>query len=466
MTNTFQQRSGLTAIGRGTRSAHPRLLLWLATIAALSGAARADSGDQSTCPADSRPSVELAPAALMSSPLHQVAPCAVIDGHLARFVLQTSWGELDAVGTEALELRIHELSALAELDQVSAPGVAARSAGASVGAMVGTVTRVVGSPIETAKRLPGGVVDYVGRKLGEIGDDARELGDEGYDAVSGRERSLPNSVRPGVEVTPPEDPGDDAWWRRGGNVVGRFALRQVGYDSARRRLAKQFEIDPYTNNPILRERLSDLAWGATVGEQAVGLGLGEAGNAARELIGGARRIDRIVWEQSPADIAKFNRERLKGLGCEDAESRRFLRNRAFSPTVQVQLVDALVRLRPARGCTALIATAERIEAPVDARFLAQALGVMVADLERRGSAADPTGGELVLVGNTPVYRSHDGGLLLALPVDWLEWSPEVGDWFDNPSLRVVHKTALIRGQISPLAMRNLVRRGWEVALVR
>lgn len=428
----------------------------------------------SACPAGSVPSVDLAPPALLSSPLHRIGPCTVIDGHMARFALETRWGEIEAVGLPALETRVEELAVLEALDGVTVAGEGARAAGSAIATTAGTVARVVTSPIESLRRLPQGSVDYVGRALGELGEDARRLGDEAYDAVTGRGATEASSVRPGAEAGAGRDDAEP-WWQRGGREVGRLARRWIGWEAARRRVAERHGVDPYTSNPPLAERLDQLAWAATTGERAVGFGIGQAGSAAGAVIGGTRRINRIVWEETPANVARWNRERLDAAGCDPAETRRFVRNGAFSPTIQTALVDAFLELAPASGgCEALLTAAEAAKDDVDARFLAGALAMAVDELtQRRGGAfvgsadaPDDARAALSLAGLTPVFRLPDGVLLLALPVDRLEWTPGTHAFFDREIFRVRDKTLLLGGQASPRALAELTRRGWEIAEVR
>jgi hypothetical protein len=455
---------------RSHRPLERRRLAFLAAVAltSLAPATGALGDDGSACPPGSIASVDLAPPALLSSPLHRVRPCTAIDGHMARFVLDTRWGAIEAVGIDALKIRVDELAVLEALDGVSVAGEGARAAGSALVSTAGTVARIVGSPVETLRRLPQGTVDYVGRQLGELGEEAQRLGDDAYDAMTGRGETEPSGVRPGAEAGTGRDDAAP-WWQRGGRQLGRYARRWLGYDAARRRVAERHGVDPYTSNPALAERLDALAWGATTGERVVGFGLGQAGSAAATVLGGTRRINEIVWEKSPADVARWNRERLDDFGCDPSETRRFVRNGAFSPTIQTALVDALLELAPASGCDALLAAAETVQDDVDARFLAGALAMAADEVARRAGArfgaatGDAARPRLETFGHTPVFRLDDGALLLALPVDRLEWTPATREFFDREGFRVRDKILLLRGQASPRAISELTRRGWEIA---
>jgi hypothetical protein len=441
-------------------------LLAPAWIMATTVAAADDAPTQ--CPIGSVPSVDLAPPILLSSPLHRIEPCTVIDGHMARFTLKTRWGEIEAVGVAALATRMDELSVLELLDGVSVAGEGARAAGSALSATAGTVVRVIASPVEGLRRLPQGTVDYVGRELTELGEDAREIGDESYDTLTGRDQFDPAGVRPGAFVVSARD-DESPWWKRGGAQVGKFTRRWLGFDKARRQVAERYEVDPYTSNGPLAARLDELAWGATAGQKVVGYGLGQAGMAARNIISGTRRINRVVWEESPADIARWNRERLDEFGCDPAQTRRFVRNGAFSPTIQTTLVDALIEIAPESGCEHLLDAAETVQDDVDARFLAGALVMALDEIERRAladpdpAATGPKQTRIEIFGHTPAFRLPGGTLLLALPVDRLEWTPATRIFFDREGFRVQDKVLRVGGRSSARALAELTRRGWEIA---
>jgi hypothetical protein len=55
-------------------------------------------------------------------------------------------------------------------------------------------------------------------------------------------------------------------------------------------------------------------------------------------------------------------------------------------------------------------------------------------------------------------------LLLPLPVDYLTWSHDLGEFFAQPAFDAREKSVLIGGEASALAQRKLTERGWSLAL--
>lgn len=460
------------------------LALWLA-----GGAALAASAPEGPCTdPDEVPAVDLAEPALLSGPLHAVAPCARVAGHMAQFRIDTRWGPLAADSLELLRIRVAELPALEEVERASHARLAAEAAEDSARRLAGTVESVATRPVETLRELPAGALRFFQHRLDELGETLQETGDRAGEQLAGAGEAYDRvSTRPGVVLhEPPADP----WWQRGGNRLWRLGKDWIGYGEARRTWAQRLGVDPYSSNPLLNDRMDSLAWAALAGDKAVGLATGQLGSTAGEVIGAARRINRIVWELPPAEVRRRNDLRLAALGCGEEERRRFLRNGRFTPTLQTALVDALVELQPASGCIDVVELAAALDVELEVRYLVDAL-TMLAEL-------GITDAELRLVGAAPVLvhavepsaaaaadppppgrpRREPGALealaeaaaqaprtrlVLPLPVDRLEWSAPTAAFFDVADFRVVHKQVLIAGDATQNALQGITRRGWEIA---
>ncbi len=463
---------------------HAALLLSLSL--ATSGSITEVANRPSSCSdPDELPAVELAEPALLSSPLHTIAACARVVGHMAQFRIDTRFGPLTADSIEMLRIRVAELTAIEELERASHAGLAARAAGDSANRIVDTVGSVVTRPIDTLQELPAGALRFFQRKIDDFGDSAREASGRAGERITGAGEAYDRvSVRPGVAL--PEDDAEP-WWLRGGDRIWRAGKNWVGYGATRRTWARRLGIDPYSSNPLLNARMDSLAWAALAGETTVGYATGQLGGAAASALGATRRINRMVWEQPPAEVGRRNEQRLAALDCGDAERRRFLRNGRFTPTLQTALVDALVELQPASGCVDVIELAAALSLELEARYLVDALELLAA--QRIPDA------RLQLVGTAPVLihtpaatadsapipddlrmRGREPGalerlaaalpppprLILPLAVDRLEWDSDTAAFFDQVTLRVVDKRVLIAGTATSNALQGLTRRGWEV----
>jgi hypothetical protein len=198
---------------------------------------------------------ELVDAALLSSNLHTVRPCAEVRGHLARFTLDTPYGAIVADSVELLAVRVEELHALEALDERTLAGTAARAAAAEGEAAAKGVARIASNPVDTVKGAPLGAWRFFQRRVAKYAGRAQRLGQRVADESFDRGEAYDSVVaRPGVrpvrgEPSPP-------WWRKTGREVARYARGEVGYGRARR---------TWSRRPTRRTRCSMRAWIASRG---------------------------------------------------------------------------------------------------------------------------------------------------------------------------------------------------------
>lgn len=415
----------------------------------------------SGCPAEGVVASHLAPPALLGAEDFSAAPCAAIVGGMAQFVLMPRGAGAQDVEPAALrvesldllEIRVMEMEAVRRLREKGAAGTAGRAAAASLmqtgEALAGVVTR----PVESVVGLPAGVLRVFGRRAGRYGRQAVDVGEQAYEAFAD-EALFDASLRPReAEPLPPEP---EPWWRKGGGAAMQLGKRWLGYNAARRELGRELGIDPYSTNPWLSAEMDRLAWSALVGRRGVGFGLGQIGGAAGTVLGETTRVHRMVWEKPPEEVEAWNVARLAPLACRADVQEAFFDNSRYSPTLQTQAVDALLELAPQGGCETFLGLAASVEREAEARFVVDALHLLVAARPRFPTRFEIFGEALVL-------RDGDDRLWLALPVDLLLWTPETAEFFADPALRrVADKRLLLSRDASPRARSALLGDGWAL----
>ncbi|WP_397572789.1 hypothetical protein [Silanimonas sp.] len=432
---------------------------WLAAgLLFVHAGAHASPGD---CGPDAVPASALASPTLLGAEDFSASPCATIVGGMAQFVLQPHGpglediepAELRVESLDLLEIRAVEMEVVRRLRAQGAAGTAGRAAASSLvqtgSALAGVVTR----PVESVIGLPAGMLRVFGRRASRYGRQASDLGERAVEAVSD-EALFDASLRPrDAEPLPPEP---EPWWQKGGGVALKLGKRWLGYNAARRELGRELGIDPYSTNPWLGAEMDRLAWSALVGRRGVGFGLGQVGGAAGTVLGESGRIHRMVWEKPPEEVEAWNVARLAPLACHTDVQDAFFDNSRYSPTLQTQAVDALLELAPQGGCEFFLGLAASVQREAEARFVVDALQLMVAARPRFPTRFEIFGEALVL-------RDGEERLWLALPVDLLQWTPETADFFADPALaRVADKRLLLSRDASPRARAALLAEGWAV----
>lgn len=374
------------------------------------------------------------PGTPLSGPGWRVGSPVAVRGYLGQFVLSTPQGAIDVEGRELLAIRIAEIPALARLEEVSRGEVFARSIADSAKATGRAVVRVATHPAETVKGIPAGI----GRLLKRTAQTVRQVAVAVGDAAQ-RER----------------DGGDGGTGSAAG--LRDFATEVAGVNKARRAIAKAMGIDPYTGNPLLQDRLEDLAWASVAGGLSMDLALGAVGGLAADVLSTSGRLDDLVWDLPPEDIRRRLEKDLVDRGAEPMAAREFLRNGAFTPTLQLAFVAGLRALgRPAGEAEVLALATGVVRSEVHARFLVQQLRMLARHLP-----VDDAVAELLTFEASIGARTRDGTLWIALPVDHLSWTEEVEDAATDRADEAPR--LLVAGSISDLAKRELAAAGWQAS---
>lgn len=431
--------------------------LALACLAAAGVAAHAEDAVRY----DQEPVLEaatLVPPERLSGPGFTVDPHVEIRGYMAHFTLDTPSGPLQAQSVEILAEREDELPVLFALDRLTRSEAFTRTAGGTLGGTARAVGNVVLHPIETLRGLPAGVARFFAAPFVKLGRQAQSLSDRVAREWGTAGEKYPTDDGPMTDARAArgERPGR-AWYGGVGAEAGRELKRQVEYGQAKRELARQLGVDPYTSNPYLHDQLDRLAWAGVGGRLSATALLGGVGGTA--AVATAMQIDAAVWALDGDALRARNEERFGTWCADDLLVRQFLRRGAFTPTFHGRMLESLGTLRPVAGGDALLELAMTARSELEARFVVNALRLLAAD-----PTIDAGRGRLLTIGAGLAWQRADGSLLLPLPVDYLSWTPEVETFFDRPDFRLRDKTVLIAGQATPRVRRGLTERGWGLEL--
>jgi hypothetical protein len=217
-------------------------------------------------------------------------------------------------------------------------------------------------------------------------------------------------------------------------------------------------VDPNSTNPVLNAMLDSLAWAAVGGNFSAGEALGAVTGTAAMVISDTGQLNQYVLQQEPEQLRETIHKRLLKFCSDDDSIRSFLRRGAFTDTLRVSLTESIEKLGVTEGCNELIELAATTRAEVEARYLSDALKVI------RHKVSTPSGGRLLVLGAALAWRTPEGAIVLPLPVDYLTWSHDIGDFFDQEAFAVRDKTVLIAGEASMTAQRKLTERGWNLGM--
>lgn len=360
----------------------------------------------------------------LRSQTHEVDDVVHNDGMLNRYLIKTPYGAVDAGSTAELNVRIHEMQVVAVLDGMRKTDLFARAVKEGTKKAVTGAAELVRNPIGTVNATVSGVTKMF-RRAG-------------------------NSL---FSRSPAD--GDD----------GRLKAA-TGFTRTKRQFAKELNVDPYSENEILQQYLDEMSWSAFAG----GISTAAAFSAVPGAAGTATAITRTSatgvsadLARAPLDLEKQNRESLANMGVSEDIRELFLHNDAYPPSLETWITNSLVQLKGVANRDAFVKVALLTDQRDVAAYRQRQIE-MYAGYHNKVSTLMhflPVRG-----GSTVVAENTAGEIVLAAPVDYLAWTPDIGRAFIAENYRSTlagkKKQLWLTGQVSPRAFDKLTALGWSI----
>jgi hypothetical protein len=352
------------------------------------------------------------PPDLLQSPYHKIVGPVTVQGFLNRYQMQTKYGTFTVEGTELLRMRVREVAATAQLEKINTAETLVASAG-----------RTALKPVETAKDL----VTAPGKTVGEA-----------WKGVGG----WFNRVDASMSATDPN---------REGTVASL-----TGGSKARRKLAYDLGVDPYTTFEPLNAELTRVASASAVGETGVNIGLafvtGGAGIAI-SVGGTTSTVREVLRDKTAAELEQLGREKLAAMGVSPGTVNAFYATGGLTPTDKAVIVASLMTLGSAGDREVFIARTAQATTYSEG-FAYRRKAELTAAFAKRVSPVR----SFFNVNGTPVMQTG-AGVVAIVPMDYVYWSPGVAQLASNTGTQ---GQIWITGSASQLATESLAGRGWKI----
>jgi hypothetical protein len=348
------------------------------------------------------------------------------DGFVEVFTLVTDYGRFTVQGRAQLIRRLGELRAILAIEKISKSKAFGKALATSAIAPVRLAVETVKSPVKTVKQTVSGVGAF-------------------FDRIASGLRN------------PDSDPDS-------------FVASALGVSAAKRQIAHELGVDPYTDFKPLATRLDDLAAATAAGgllPKAAFTALGALGGAAGTTLSSTSSAEDarvLVRDETPAQLQDLNRARLKEMGVSKAAAKRFLSNPFYTPTDKVALVAALHGLKGVENCGLYVDRAAQAKSRDAALFLVRR-AELIAQYQRSNGGIV----RFVSLGRIPLNQLNDGRIVAVMPFDRLVLTEEVSRTFDTVTAdmrRLERRPAgelRITGQVTKKARQRLGELGWRVA---
>lgn len=367
-------------------------------------------------------SAELLSPQIMSSGGGDISPEVPIRGFLGRFELRTEFGLFRCLGSEMLAVRLNETQALREIEKLSRTKLFTDAAKNALVQPLESAVKIVKDPVAAAKAVPQGV----SRLFGSVSKGVQAVG-----------RTAKHTMEGTLEKR------DD----------GEPAKREdiFGFNKSRNRWAAQFGVDPYTTNPVLARKLSDLTSMSFSTETIAGFGLGAVA-APLSMIG---TVDEIVITKPPAEVRAINRSALEKLTGARQQVAAFQENRWFTPTLQTRFTKALGKLANVKHLSRALTSATQANSEEEARFYCRVVESLAA------AQSEVALVELRTLGKIPAGVATVGGNVIAIPVDAIAWT-EAADRFAHGVPTEAKIVIVTSAKLTDRTQQEFASRHWEV----
>jgi len=377
------------------------------------------------------------------------------DGFLMSFTIRSDFGTFVAKSPQMLNQRLVEIGALGQLEKVSSSDAFVAGLQASAKDMGKQLTDLVMEPVATVKGVPEGIGSFFDRVSRGAKTGYQQLGDiQEQEKHSGPPPEGMGAALPGRPDTVNQKGATTTVAETSMRMTGQVTANALGYDDQRRRIAREVKVDPYSTNPVLTQKLDELAQAAFAG----GLGVTALKSAvpASLVLSASTILSDWVWDTPPGTLKVQNETALKSMGVSQEMVDLFLRQPYFTLTLQTQLVRALQRMPQTENRPALLPLAVTVISFDQARFVVDSMEMLAHHHE----TVSPL---LALEQKIPfAARTKDGGLVVAAPVDYLAWTKQLQKFASRPELQAKERTFLLRGTTTRLAQTELTRMKWKM----
>ncbi len=366
---------------------------------------------------------------LLKGPHFTVDDRVPVKGFLAYFTIRSDYGTFEAHGIHMFQIRVKEVYALAQLDDMSKTKEFTEAAGRAIARPVTSTVHMLVDPVETIEGFPGGVTRLWDRiKLGseKVAEAATAPG------ASGGQKVADVSER-----------------------VGGITVTALGYEKERRDLAKGLGVDPYTTNPVLSKKLSDMAWVAFSGRFGIQAAMSVLVPYSMAM-SAVTITNTTVYDTPQGDLINKDQAIFAETGASEAQVQALMNNKQYSLSVLTALTQGLQRLQGVNGLASIVDFAAAAKTQDETRFVAGSVNILARYHESVAPIAVTTAPGPI------IGRTTNGTLVIPAAVDYVAWTERVGRMAQRDDFKAPDRTTWLSGQMSIRARKEFTTRGWRV----
>ena len=315
---------------------------------------------------------------VLKGDLHTVRPTAWCDGLMVTYTIDAADGSTyTATGTAMLYQRIAEIYAIAKLQEMDSGKEFTDSLGNGAKNTVTAIGKTISDPGKAIEGVPQGVSKFFG--------------------------SLGESLKGGRS-----------------NYEGKAYNNVLGASKAKRMLAVELGVNPYSTNETLQKELNRVGWSQAGGTVTIHLATAAIPAGAGMALNLNRNAQAEVVANSPQQLDIINRKKLMAIGLSQRTADILIKGKWFSPMHRTAITEALISLGEGHGQETFLEVASRATSEVDANYF-QA----VAELIQKYNKDERPAGTIVRAGRTVAFQDAVGNWVFPVPFDYSLWTEAV-----------------------------------------
>ena len=338
------------------------------------------------------------------------------DGLINLYTIHSDYGNVEAEGIAELHMRLAEFRAISAMEEMDRGDIFGEALGEGLKAPVKGAVALAKEPVKTTKAAAKGL----GQFFSNIG------------------RSFVS-----------DDPDQD-----------NPAAVLVGYDVAKRQFAYELDINPYTDNELVRDYLGKISRASVAGgltPRAAMAAIDSTAITVARVTGATQGMKQLVRDNPPGKLDKVNREKLLAMGVSEGLAESFLDNYSYDPYDETILVGALEFMEGVEGREKFIQVANKADEDSVARYYR----AMAQMYEAYHTHVNKAKAFHITNGTAHIIDKNEKFVLLS-PVDYVFWTKKLDDWLKKFAAEVKQKEVWIAGRFDKHARAQFEKNGWKI----
>jgi hypothetical protein len=202
----------------------------------------------------------------------------------------------------------------------------------------------------------------------------------------------------------------------------------AGLSKYKREYAYNLGVDVYSSNPAFQKELNKVAWAASAGSLTFSAAMAPLG-AAGTVISYSKfgnDVSDYLRDNPPSQIRRNAQDKLSSMRVSNADIKKFLENKSFTPRHTVVIVASLVQMRATHGRDAFIRYVSTANDEEQANFMMNVAQTLRGYHEKVSPVK-----EITINSGFVMARAQNNSVLIPLPIDYGVWTEKAEKILSN-----------------------------------